>query len=158
MLSNNVVFLNSLNRNLCQSYHPACSKLLRFCSQEEWRNSRHSFSTFWQTELWPQWLVHESFDIYNRYKQEFFVDPNTPLVERPSLLFPVNLTDSQKKWFVEYFQKLCSSGLTETKNKVNHFQVCILIYVYCILRVEDIFLSMCVLGFFVKNRCACVHV
>ncbi|CAB3981124.1 serine threonine- phosphatase 4 regulatory subunit 4-like [Paramuricea clavata] len=34
----------------------------------------------------------------------------------------VNLTESQKKWFVEYFQKLCSSGLTETKNKVNHFQ------------------------------------
>ena len=41
--------------------------------------------------------------------------------------FIVNLTESQKKWLIEYFQKLCSSGLTESKNKVNHFQVFITI-------------------------------
>ncbi|XP_046859123.1 serine/threonine-protein phosphatase 4 regulatory subunit 4-like isoform X2 [Xenia sp. Carnegie-2017] len=33
-----------------------------------------------------------------------------------------NFTDTQKKWCVEYFQKLCSSGLKENKNKINHFQ------------------------------------
>ena len=42
----------------------------------------------------------------------------------PAIFLAVNLTESQKKWFIEYFQKLCSAGLTETKNKVNHFQVC----------------------------------
>lgn len=34
----------------------------------------------------------------------------------------VNLSESQKRWFVDYFHKLCCCGLAETNNKVNQFQ------------------------------------
>lgn len=81
------------------------------------------------------------------------------LIYSPLFLLLVNLTDSQKKWFVEYFQKLCSSGLTETKNKVNHFQVCILID-FSDYSLESTFLLRPVLFwlvFLVKIGAQCVH-